>query len=273
MSPNATTLNATGNVLFDRQCGGNTVHTNSGLPVRINSPGCSDRKSPNVRSARMSDVILVYASLSRLAAVGGDVFSVVDVPPPLFAEVLFVLELFTAVPALALPLFAVFKLLFAFVLLPVKCILFVAVMVLRRILTKYLCKVKLSARVYCFTHLTRPNGAEESKKLELIWILWGVSQKLFTPFESNFCLLHQKEFHLKNKRKWFFGIDHICVELFSKQIANNGTAKTTIFIKTHIGMEENIRRDHFCGWTVPLKPMNRSPIQSADGRCFELEKL
>lgn len=71
MSPRATTLKATGRVLLDLQCGGRTVHTNIGDPVRINSPGCSDRKSPKVRSARMSDVIFVYASWSRDAADGG----------------------------------------------------------------------------------------------------------------------------------------------------------------------------------------------------------
>jgi len=58
-SPKATTLKATGNVLFDLQCGGNTVHTKCGLPVLTSSPGCSDMKSPKVLSARMSEVILV----------------------------------------------------------------------------------------------------------------------------------------------------------------------------------------------------------------------
>ncbi|GBP50477.1 hypothetical protein EVAR_96714_1 [Eumeta japonica] len=36
-SPSATTLNATGSVLLERQCGGNTVHTKCGLPVSCNS--------------------------------------------------------------------------------------------------------------------------------------------------------------------------------------------------------------------------------------------
>lgn len=71
-SPNATTLKATGNVLFDLQCGGNTVHTKWGLPVRTSSPGCSERKSPSVRSARISDVILVYVSWSSVELVSGD---------------------------------------------------------------------------------------------------------------------------------------------------------------------------------------------------------
>lgn len=71
-SPSATTLNATGSVLLERQCGGSTVHTKWGLPVRTSSPGCSDRKSPRVRSARMSDVIFVYVSWSSVELVSGD---------------------------------------------------------------------------------------------------------------------------------------------------------------------------------------------------------
>lgn len=85
------------------------MHTNNGLPVRISSPGCSDRKSPSVRSARMSDVILVYASCRRLAAVGGAAASAVVVPPPLLAPL-----------PLAVALLAVVEV-FVFGALPVRC--------------------------------------------------------------------------------------------------------------------------------------------------------
>lgn len=95
------------------------MHTNNGLPVRINSPGCSDRKSPNVRSAKMSDVIFVYASFSRLAAVGGDVFSL-DVPEAVADEPPFDVALPVFVPLL-------FRLLLFAVVLPVRCILVVVI--------------------------------------------------------------------------------------------------------------------------------------------------
>ncbi|KNC26501.1 hypothetical protein FF38_08613 [Lucilia cuprina] len=72
-----TTLNATGSVLLERQCGGSTVQTNSGLLVRISSPGCSVRKSPS-------------ASLSSCAAVGGVFCSVLLLLP--FDELLLLLE-------------------------------------------------------------------------------------------------------------------------------------------------------------------------------------
>uniref|UniRef100_A0A1B0AM03 Uncharacterized protein n=1 Tax=Glossina palpalis gambiensis TaxID=67801 RepID=A0A1B0AM03_9MUSC len=68
ISPSETTLKATGNVLFERQCGGKTVQTNSGLLVRISSPGCSVKKSPRVRSAKISDVILVGCGIGGIAA-------------------------------------------------------------------------------------------------------------------------------------------------------------------------------------------------------------
>uniref|UniRef100_A0A1B0A2P1 FAD/NAD(P)-binding domain-containing protein n=1 Tax=Glossina pallidipes TaxID=7398 RepID=A0A1B0A2P1_GLOPL len=68
ISPSETTLKATGNVLFERQCGGKTVQTNNGLLVRISSPGCSVKKSPRVRSAKMSDVILVGGGIGGIAA-------------------------------------------------------------------------------------------------------------------------------------------------------------------------------------------------------------
>ncbi|KAI9590484.1 hypothetical protein GQX74_008651 [Glossina fuscipes] len=68
ISPSETTLKATGNVLFERQCGGKTVQTNNGLLVRISSPGCSVKKSPRVRSAKISDVILVGCGIGGIAA-------------------------------------------------------------------------------------------------------------------------------------------------------------------------------------------------------------
>lgn len=89
-SPNATTLNATGSVLFDRQWLGRTVQTKSGEPVRINSPGCSDRKSPSVRSARISDVIFVYVSCKICSGVSGWLF-VVDELLLLLVELLLLL--------------------------------------------------------------------------------------------------------------------------------------------------------------------------------------
>lgn len=79
-SPKATTLNATGSVLLDRQWVGSMVHTRNGLPVRTSSPGCSDRKSPNDRSARMSAVILANASDSPSSSA-----ELCNVPPFIWA--------------------------------------------------------------------------------------------------------------------------------------------------------------------------------------------
>lgn len=59
-SPKATTLNAIGSVLLDRQCVGSGVQIILGLPVRISSPGCSlitsvSRRSPgNIKSVIVS---------------------------------------------------------------------------------------------------------------------------------------------------------------------------------------------------------------------------
>lgn len=53
-SPSATTLNATGSVLLDRQWVGKTVHTTCGQPVRTSSPGCSASRLSSVRSASTS---------------------------------------------------------------------------------------------------------------------------------------------------------------------------------------------------------------------------
>jgi hypothetical protein len=55
-SPRATTLKATGRVLLERQCGGRTVQTKCGLPVRTNSPGRSAKISFKARSAKFSAV-------------------------------------------------------------------------------------------------------------------------------------------------------------------------------------------------------------------------
>lgn len=55
-SPRATTLKATGRVLFERQWGGRTVHTRCGLPVLTSSPGCSANRPSRVLSARASAV-------------------------------------------------------------------------------------------------------------------------------------------------------------------------------------------------------------------------
>lgn len=56
ISPSATTRNAPGSVLFDRQCVGSVEQTMCGEPVRVNSPGCSAMIESMVRSARFSAV-------------------------------------------------------------------------------------------------------------------------------------------------------------------------------------------------------------------------
>lgn len=55
-SPSATTLNATGKVLFDRQCVGSVEQTMWGDPVRVSSPGCSAMSESIVLSAKFSAV-------------------------------------------------------------------------------------------------------------------------------------------------------------------------------------------------------------------------
>lgn len=55
-SPNATTLNATGKVLFDRQWVGRVEQTMWGDPVRVSSPGCSAISESIVLSAKFSAV-------------------------------------------------------------------------------------------------------------------------------------------------------------------------------------------------------------------------
>lgn len=67
-SPSATTLNATGSVLLDRQCVGSTVHTTCGQPVRTSSPGCSASRLSSVRSASTS----AFGNPSRFRIVPAD---------------------------------------------------------------------------------------------------------------------------------------------------------------------------------------------------------
>lgn len=55
-SPSATTLNATGRVLFDRQWVGRVEQTMCGEPVRVSSPGCSAMSESIVLSAKFSAV-------------------------------------------------------------------------------------------------------------------------------------------------------------------------------------------------------------------------
>lgn len=55
-SPSATTLNATGRVLLDRQWVGSVEQTMWGEPVRVSSPGCSAINESIVRSAKFSAV-------------------------------------------------------------------------------------------------------------------------------------------------------------------------------------------------------------------------
>ncbi|KAH9520877.1 hypothetical protein DERF_004561 [Dermatophagoides farinae] len=60
-SPNATTLKATGNVLFERQCVGSAEQMMFGDPVRTSSPGCSVITSlSNLSPGNRKSVMILY---------------------------------------------------------------------------------------------------------------------------------------------------------------------------------------------------------------------